>query len=73
VRWLVFGALLRRWQAWIHGKPYQKRFEFVPLTRISPDLQFSVDSLRRAPKWAAGTSQQQSRRVWQKQSVHPHP
>jgi monofunctional biosynthetic peptidoglycan transglycosylase len=32
----------RRWQAWIHGKPYQKRFEFVPLTRISPDLQHAV-------------------------------
>jgi len=32
----------RRFQAWIHGKPYQKRFEFVPLSQISPDLQHAV-------------------------------
>jgi monofunctional biosynthetic peptidoglycan transglycosylase len=32
----------RRLQAWIHGKPYQKRFEFVPLTQVSPDLQHAV-------------------------------
>ncbi len=32
----------RRFQAWIHRKPYQKRFEFVPLDRISPDLQHAV-------------------------------
>ena len=32
----------RRLQAWIHHRPYQKRFEFVPLTQISPDLQNSV-------------------------------
>jgi len=32
----------RRLQAWIHGKPYQKRFAFVPLTLISPDLQHAV-------------------------------
>jgi len=32
----------RRLQAWIHHRPYQKRFEFVPLTQISPDLQHSV-------------------------------
>jgi len=32
----------RRLQAWIHDKPYQKRYKFVPLSRISPDLQHSV-------------------------------
>lgn len=32
----------RRLQAWIHGKPYQKRFEFVPISQISPDLQHAV-------------------------------
>ena len=32
----------RRLQAWIHGKPYQKRFDFVPLGQISPDLQHAV-------------------------------
>jgi monofunctional biosynthetic peptidoglycan transglycosylase len=32
----------RRLQAWVHGKPYEKRFEFVPLTQISPDLQHAV-------------------------------
>jgi monofunctional biosynthetic peptidoglycan transglycosylase len=32
----------RRMQALIHGKPYQKRFDFVPLSQISPDLQHSV-------------------------------
>jgi monofunctional glycosyltransferase len=32
----------RRWQAWIHGKPYQKRFDFVPLSQISPELQHAV-------------------------------
>ena len=32
----------RRMQAWIHGKPYQKRFDFVPLSQISPDLQHAV-------------------------------
>ena len=32
----------RRLQAWIHHRPNQKRFEFVPLTQISPDLQHSV-------------------------------
>lgn len=34
----------RRLQAWIHGKPYQKRYEFVPLSRISPNLQHAVIS-----------------------------
>ena len=32
----------RRLQAWIHDKPYQKRFQFVPLTEISPNLQHAV-------------------------------
>jgi monofunctional biosynthetic peptidoglycan transglycosylase len=32
----------RRLQAWIHGKPYQKRYKFVPLSQISPDLQHAV-------------------------------
>ena len=32
----------RRIQAWIHGKPYQKRFQFVPLNQISPNLQHAV-------------------------------
>lgn len=32
----------RRVQAWIRHKPYQKRYEFVPLSRISPDLQHAV-------------------------------
>jgi len=29
-------------QAWMHGKPYRKRFEFVPLDEISPQLQHAV-------------------------------
>jgi len=32
----------RRLQAWVHGKPYQKRYEFVPLHQISPHLQHAV-------------------------------
>lgn len=32
----------RRMQAWIHGKPYRERYEFIPLSRISPDLQHAV-------------------------------
>ena len=32
----------RRVQAWIHGTPYRKRYEFVPLSQISPDLQHAV-------------------------------
>jgi monofunctional glycosyltransferase len=32
----------RRFQAWIHGKPYHERYEFVPLTHISPDFQHAV-------------------------------
>jgi monofunctional biosynthetic peptidoglycan transglycosylase len=32
----------RRLQAWIHGKPYQKRYEFVPLNQVSLNLQHAV-------------------------------
>lgn len=32
----------RRFEAWIHGKPYRDRCEYVPLTRISPNLQHAV-------------------------------
>ena len=32
----------RRVQAWIHHTPYQKRYKFVPLSQISPDLQHAV-------------------------------
>jgi len=32
----------RRLQAWIHHKPYQERYDFVPLGRISPDFQHAV-------------------------------
>jgi len=32
----------RRMQAWIHGKPYNERYNFIPLTQISPNLQHAV-------------------------------
>lgn len=32
----------RRLQSWVHGKPYQKRFDFVPLSQISLDFQHAV-------------------------------
>ncbi len=32
----------RRLQAWIHHTPYRKRYRFVPLNEISPDLQHAV-------------------------------
>ncbi len=32
----------RRLQAWIDHRPYQKRYDFVPLSQISPDLQHAV-------------------------------
>jgi monofunctional biosynthetic peptidoglycan transglycosylase len=32
----------RRVQAWIHHKPYQERYKFVPLGQIAPDLQHAV-------------------------------
>jgi monofunctional glycosyltransferase len=34
--------LQRRVQAWVHGKPYTKRREFVPLSEISPAMQHAV-------------------------------
>jgi monofunctional biosynthetic peptidoglycan transglycosylase len=56
--WLLAGLLLvaarwidppttavqsqRQWQAWMHGTPYQKRYKFIPLNQISPDLQHAV-------------------------------
>ena len=32
----------RRVQAWIQGTPYRKRYKFVPLSQISPNLQHAV-------------------------------
>ncbi len=32
----------RRVQAWIHHAPYHQRYDFVPLSRISPDFQHAV-------------------------------
>jgi len=32
----------RRIQAWIHGKPYHERYDFVSLSQISPDFQHAV-------------------------------
>ena len=32
----------RRVQAWVQGKPYHKRYKFVPLSQISSDLQHAV-------------------------------
>lgn len=32
----------RRLQAWMHGTPYRKRYHFVPLREISPNLQHAV-------------------------------
>ncbi|HEY2015765.1 MAG TPA: monofunctional biosynthetic peptidoglycan transglycosylase, partial [Bryobacteraceae bacterium] len=32
----------RRVEAWVHHRPYHKRYVFVPLGRISPDLQHAV-------------------------------
>src|SRR5579859_7628448 len=32
----------RRVQAWIHQKPYRERYNFIPLSQISPDLQHAV-------------------------------
>lgn len=34
----------RRMQAFIHGKPYRERYNFVPLNQISPNLQHAVIS-----------------------------
>jgi monofunctional biosynthetic peptidoglycan transglycosylase len=32
----------RRVQAWVHNKPYQDRYKFIPLSQISPDFQHAV-------------------------------
>jgi monofunctional glycosyltransferase len=32
----------RRLQAWVHRKPYHERYDFVPLSQISPELQHAV-------------------------------
>ena len=32
----------RRLQAWIQHTPYRKRYKFIPLSQISPDLQHAV-------------------------------
>ena len=32
----------RRLQAWIHDTPYHERYQFIPLSQISPDLQHAV-------------------------------
>jgi monofunctional glycosyltransferase len=32
----------RRMQAWIHGKTYRERYQFVSLSQISPELQHAV-------------------------------
>jgi monofunctional glycosyltransferase len=32
----------RRFQAWIHNKPYQEHYKFIPLSQISPQLQHAV-------------------------------
>jgi monofunctional biosynthetic peptidoglycan transglycosylase len=32
----------RRFQAWIHHKPYREQYTFVPLSQISPNLQHAV-------------------------------
>ena len=34
----------RRLQAWIHHKPYRERYNFIPLSQISPHLQHAVIS-----------------------------
>jgi monofunctional biosynthetic peptidoglycan transglycosylase len=32
----------RRLQAWIHHTPYHERYEFIPISQISPNLQHAV-------------------------------
>jgi monofunctional glycosyltransferase len=32
----------RRFMAWIHRTPYHERYEFIPLSQISPDFQHAV-------------------------------
>ena len=46
VRWVnpptTAVQIQRRLQGWIHSTPYNKRYKFVPLNQISPDLQHAV-------------------------------
>ncbi len=46
VRWInpptTAVHMERRLHAWIHHAPYHERYEFVPLSQISPDLQHAV-------------------------------
>jgi monofunctional glycosyltransferase len=46
VRWIdpptTAVHMERRLQAWVHRTPYQERYEFVPLSQISPDFQHAV-------------------------------
>lgn len=32
----------RRFQAWVHRTPYNKRYKFIPLNQIAPNLQHAV-------------------------------
>jgi monofunctional biosynthetic peptidoglycan transglycosylase len=45
-RWIDPGTtavhIERRMQAWIHNRPYQEHYKFVPLSQISLDLQHAV-------------------------------
>ena len=46
VRWIdpptTAVHMQRRVQSWIHRTPYQKRYRFIPLRQISPNLQHAV-------------------------------
>jgi monofunctional biosynthetic peptidoglycan transglycosylase len=46
VRWIdpptTAVHMERRLQSWIHQTPYHERYEFVPLSQISPDFQHAV-------------------------------
>src|SRR5258708_23948793 len=39
----------RRLQAWIHHTPYRERYQFIPLSQISTDLQPPLISAEDAP------------------------
>ncbi len=32
----------RRWQAWVHRTAYRERYQFIPLSQTSPELQHAV-------------------------------
>jgi monofunctional biosynthetic peptidoglycan transglycosylase len=48
VRWIdpptTAVHMQRRFQAWMHNKPYRERYQFVPLSQISPEFQHAVIS-----------------------------